>query len=227
MVKKNTVAAKPKPKPMPEPFPRKSVHVRGKATDSEEEKARQYAAVVTSPELAAYRVINGAEHNSGIGDDIDVPSLIADLRAQGAAVNSGEMRQAEAMLINQATALQSLFARLAERGMASTGLPQFEVNMRLALRAQSQCRATLETLAAIKNPPVIFAKQANIANGHQQINNGAAIPAHAEENKPEQTKVIEAQHGNYLVTRATGEASGGNQTLEAVGAIDRAVVGRG
>jgi hypothetical protein len=37
--------------------------------------------------------------------------------------------------------------------------------MRLALRAQSQCRATLETLAAIKNPPVAFANQANIAHG--------------------------------------------------------------
>jgi hypothetical protein len=30
--------------------------------------------------------------------------------------------------------------------------------------AQIQCRATLETLTAIKNPPVVFAKQANIAN---------------------------------------------------------------
>jgi hypothetical protein len=36
----------------------------------------------------------------------------------------------------------------------------------LALKAQSQCRATLETLAAIKNPqPVAFVRQANIAHG--------------------------------------------------------------
>jgi len=40
-----------------------------------------------------------------------------------------------------------------------------DTDMRLALRAQSQCRATLETLAAIKNPPVVFANQANIAHG--------------------------------------------------------------
>ena len=42
--------------------------------------------------------------------------------------------------------------------------------MRLSLKAQGQCRATLETLAVIKNPPV-FAHQANIAHGPQQVNN--------------------------------------------------------
>ena len=44
--------------------------------------------------------------------------------------------------------------------------------MRMALKAQSQCRATLETLATIKNPPAVFARQANIAQGPQQVNNG-------------------------------------------------------
>lgn len=43
--------------------------------------------------------------------------------------------------------------------------------MRLALKAQGQCRATLETLANLKNPPVVVARQANIANGPQQVNN--------------------------------------------------------
>jgi hypothetical protein len=43
--------------------------------------------------------------------------------------------------------------------------------MRMAMRAQNQCRMTLETLATIKNPPVVFAKQANINNGGQkQVN---------------------------------------------------------
>jgi hypothetical protein len=42
--------------------------------------------------------------------------------------------------------------------------------MRMALKAQSQCRQTLETLATIKNPPVVFARQANIAQGPQQVN---------------------------------------------------------
>ncbi len=35
------------------------------------------------------------------------------------------------------------------------------------------CRATCEAIAVLKNPPV-FARQANIAHGPQQVNNGAA-----------------------------------------------------
>ena len=71
------------------------------------------------------------------------------------AINGGDMRRIEAMLANQATALQSLFAGLAERGMTCDHAAGFEANFRMALRAQSQCRATLETLAAIKNPPIV------------------------------------------------------------------------
>jgi hypothetical protein len=47
----------------------------------------------------------------------------------------------------------------------------------MALKAQNQCRMSLETLATIKKPPVVFARQANINNGgQQQVNNGAALP---------------------------------------------------
>jgi len=60
-----------------------------------------------------------------------------------------------------------------------------ETYMRLALKAQSQCARTIEVLAAMKNPPVVFAKQANISHGHQQVNNGTNAtnthtPAHTE-----------------------------------------------
>ena len=79
------------------------------------------------------------------------------------------------MLIGQATALETLFSCLAARAMTCDQIPGFEMNMRMALRAQNQCRATLETLAAIKNPPVVFAKQANIAHGHQQVNNNKHV----------------------------------------------------
>ncbi len=220
--RKTAMTAKPKA----EKFPRKSVQVLVAQDDSDAAMARKYSALVLSPEFAAYRVINGAEGQTGIGKDIDVPSIMDQLRDQGAVVNRGDLSQAEAMLMNQATALQSLFSRLAERSLGCTGLAQFEADMRLALRAQAQCRATLETLSTIKNPPVIFAKQANVTSGPQQINNGMAT-TRTQENGIEQSKLLEAQHGNYLDTRATGEASGGNQTLEAVGAIDRAKVGRG
>lgn len=140
----------------------------------------------------------------------------------------GDLAEAEAMLMNQATALQSLFARLAERGMGCDVAPAFESNMRMALRAQSQCRATLETLAAIKNPPIVYARQANIANGPQQVNNGVpANPprAHAREEKTVQSNELltdGVEHGPTLDNRGTAAAGCADKELATVGSLDRA-----
>jgi hypothetical protein len=99
--------------------------------------------------------------------------------------------------------------------------------MRLALRAQNQCRATLETLAAIKNPPVVFAKQANIANGPQQVNNGVGTAPRTQGNEILQTQQSEAAHELLPHTRAPSLEGAANPALEAVGEVDRAEVGRG
>ena len=128
--------------------PRKAVQC---ISNTPEDAGRSFATLATSPELAAYRVIQGAEGKSAIAEGMDVPDLMDVLREQASAVNSGDMGRPVAMLMNQATALQSLFARLIEKAMGSELLSQYEVQMRMALRAQSQCRTTLETLAAIKN----------------------------------------------------------------------------
>ncbi len=92
--------------------------------------------------------------------------------------------------------------------------------MRLALKAQSQCRATLETLATIKNPPVVFARQANIANGPQQVNNGTAAPARAENATITPNGLLETHPVTRLDTGTAGTAGGGDPALAAVGAID-------
>src|SRR5687768_13679381 len=122
-------------KPEAEEYPRKAVHCEDGKTG--EERGRQYAKLMTSPELAAFRVINGAEQNSGIEKQIDVPTLMETLRQHAKGVNHGNLAQAEAMLMNQATALQSLFARLTESAFSASQLPQFDTFMRLALRAQN------------------------------------------------------------------------------------------
>lgn len=210
--------------PKAKEFPRKNIQCNEGATDKE--TGRNFARLATSPELAAYRVIGAAESTTAIGEHIDVPTLMEQLREQSAAVNRGEMAQAEAMLMNQAVALQSLFVRLAEAGMNASMLPQQETAMRLALKAQGQCRATLETLAAIKNPPVIYAKQVNQTTGPQQINNGATAPSQARGIENEQGKQSGA--GQLLPdARASQAASRVNPALETVGEIDRAKVRRG
>jgi len=69
------------------------------------------------------------------------------------------------------TGLTAMDCGLANRSALYLGdyLDAAERYMRLALKAQGQCRATLETLAVIKNPP-LFARQANITSSPQQVN---------------------------------------------------------
>ena len=76
----------------------------------------------------------------------------------------------EFMLTSQALALDSIFNRLAITAQASIGKhPKVvETYLRLALKAQSQCRATAEALAALKSPRQ-YISQTNVA-GAMQIN---------------------------------------------------------
>lgn len=143
--------------------------------------------------------------------ELSLTDLVHSLKASGEAVNRNDLSGPEQMLNSQAIALNAMFAELARRSLTNMGeyLDASERYMRLALKAQSQCRATLETLAAIKNPPVVYAKQANFANGPQQVNNGTAC-AHAstaatqdsEGRGNEQTKLLEAQHSHYRLNGA-------------------------
>lgn len=219
------MAGKPKKPaaPQAEKFPRKAIPcVSG---PSDEEKGRSYANVITSPELSAYRVVAMMQAKN-VADEIDAPTMLATLRDQAAAVQGGDLAHAEAMLMNQASALQAVFVRLSERAMEQTHMPNLEGFMRMALRAQTQCRATLETLAAIKNPPIVYARQANVTTGPQQINNGTAAPSRAREIETEQTQLTGGSHELLPDTRASGEASRTNQAMEALGKIDRAEVRR-
>ena len=86
-----------------------------------------------------------------------------------------DLGKAEALLTAQAVTLNTMFAHLVTRALGSQLVESFERNMRFGLRAQAQCRATLETLAAIKNPPTVFARQANIANGPQRQTRSVAV----------------------------------------------------
>lgn len=228
------MAGKPKKPAAPkaEVFPRKAITC--ESGPSDDEKGRAYASLINSPELAAHRIV-GMMQPKVLADEIDTPTMLATLRDQAAAVQGGDLAHAEAMLINQASALQAVFVRLSERAMEQTHMPNLEGFMRMALRAQSQCRATLETLATIKNPPIVYARQANVTTGPQQINNGTAdliterngLPSRAREIETEQTQLTGGTHELLPDTRASCSASRADSTLEALGEIDRAEVRRG
>lgn len=102
------------------------------------------------------------------------------------AIHEGDLLEAETLLTSQASVLNVIFAELARRSalLMSERPDASERYLRLALKAQNQCRTTVETLATMKNPPMIFAQQANIAHGHQQVNNGNETSApHAQTGK--------------------------------------------
>lgn len=167
---KRAVAKSPKPSL---PTPRKGAVLLVVDGETADQAGERTGAQIVAPELAACRVIVAAEGKTVFGETIDVPGMLAALRTQGQAVNSGDMSRVEAMLLSQATALQTLSARLIERSVAQDMLAQYETHMRLALKAQAQSRATLETLANVRNGPVIYARQANVASGApMQVNNG-------------------------------------------------------
>jgi hypothetical protein len=74
---------KPTAKSGKEEYPRKTMQCEDGKTG--EERGRKYARLMTSPELAAYRVINGVEQNSGMDTHLDVPTLMETLRDQAMA----------------------------------------------------------------------------------------------------------------------------------------------
>jgi hypothetical protein len=104
----------------------------------------------------------------------DVVEVMEDITQK--LIKDNSLEYVERMLLSQSIALNSLFVGLVDKAksveLVGHDIKKFETYTRLALKSQSQCRATMETLAAIKNPPVVYAKTANIAQ-NQQINHGA------------------------------------------------------
>lgn len=139
------------------------------------------------------------------------------------------IHQAEAMLLNQAAALQAMFIDLASRAKLQNNREWLQTMTGLALRAQTNCTQTLKTLGELRNPrQAVFAKQANIAHGHQQVNNGNQTVTNentrtgTQESPIEQNKLLENDHGKWLDTGEAGTTGCTDSHIEAVGTIHRA-----
>ena len=168
---------------------------------------------------------------SKFAGEADLGELVRDLDKRIGKIKDGDLSSVEAMLFGQAKVLETMFTSLARRAASNDTLKPFQCNMTLALKAQAQCRATLEALAEIKNPrPVQFVKQANMTTGPQQINNGTTAglrdryaQAHAPTGniESEPNKLLEADHGQWMDTGTQGATGRGNQAVETVESIHR------
>jgi hypothetical protein len=155
------------------------------------------------------------------GDGLEISRVREEIEAQCRAVARGDLTRAESMLVAQSHTLDVLFNMLVRCSARNLGkhLDATERYMRLALKAQSQARATVETLALLKNPtPTVFAKQANVTSGPQQVNNG--LRAEPRDSAP--TELSGEPRELLQDARASAASFGNDPALEAVGAVHRA-----
>lgn len=153
-------------------------------------------------------------------DFIDLQYTQAMLERSIGEVNDGNLVDVEAMLYSQAYALNVMFATLMTRANRQEYMPPTQALMTLAFKAQNQSRATLQALVDLKQPrQPTFVKQANIAQGHQQVNN------FLEKNQNPQNKLLEGETYD-LDNRAQGKAKIVDSNMEAVGKVHGGKNGR-
>lgn len=164
---------------------------------------------------------------SGLGDAVDLRDLVTEMKKAGDEVVAGDLGRIERMLANQAITLDAIFNNMALRSFRQEDLKGIEVLMRLALKAQSQARATAEALALLKNP-MPYIKQANMTSGPQQVNNSygtapsvSGVLSGAESFQCAPNKLLEGDHGKRLDIGAPAAAGRADQALAAVGAVHR------
>lgn len=189
----------------------------------DEDQAVSLARTVLRPTVQAAVAI--ADYDRAHGD-FDLMALVDALGDQVSAVAKGDLERAEAMLTAQAHTLDAIFNNLARRAINAEYMDNLDRYLKLALRAQSQCRATWEALATIKNPPVAgYVRQANIAHGPQQVNNAPNAPAgapRAGENPNLQNKLLEENDGERLDPGTACTPGRTDPEMATVGEVDRA-----
>ena len=136
----------------------------------------------------------------------DVASVLSD---KVKIIQDGDMKPIEAMLIGQAQALQTMFVALGRMAASKTQLAHYTAFMNMALKAQSQSRATIQALTELKYPKqVAFVKQANITTGNQQINNGTPDPSHVKEKTIiSNALLVKGNHGSEKMDGRTARAT--------------------
>jgi len=211
------MATKRKPTKKPNP---KELRVYSKP---DEDQAVSLARTALDPTVQAAVTI--ADYDKAYGN-LDLVALVITLDKQTYAVKKGDLKRAETMLTAQAHTLDAIFSNLARRAINAEHMDNLERYLKLALRAQSQCRATWEALATIKNPPVVgYVRQANIAHGPQQVNNAPAAPdgaPRAGENPNLQSKLLEEKDGERLDFGATCTPGQADPAMAPLGEVDRA-----
>ena len=190
----------------------KQINLPYKEGQSLEQTTTEY--ILDARTLGAF-VVDG--NTASVSSQIDI-ECARDVIAKGAEeIKKGDLSRLEEMLYSQAVALNMMFTNLSRRASIQTNADIRTKLATLALKSQNQSRNTIQTLINLKQPnQTAFIKQANIAHGHQQINNGVSSP----ENLAKQSnELLEEQDGKWLDRGEKAKAEGVNSKLEAVGEV--------
>lgn len=178
-----------------------------------ESEEHAVARTMLSPSLQSASTVH---EYLGAPPDIDLGALVDCIEKQVDQVKEGDLQLIDQILLSQAHSLDAIANNLLRRAVKQEHMGNLETYTKLGLRAQSQCRATLETLVQLKKPPAELIRQTNIAQT-QQVNN---FP----EKEKTQSKILENndhEPDKWLDTGAQKEAIRNDQDLEAVEARHR------
>lgn len=137
--------------------------------DPNKTSSRQLADIALDPAAhaaAATRMFT--QSTFGAQDSTD---LFASMLDKGKAAKSGDLGHYKAMLAAQADTLNCIFTEMARRAAVNMGeyIGATESYMRLGLKAQTQCRATIEALDRLTSGRVQTVKHVHVNEGGQAI----------------------------------------------------------
>jgi len=192
----------------------KTVKIRGEKGVS---KANKIARTSLAPEFGALLAMSAINKKSAVHKEVELDALLDELIT----ATSDEGATGTNRLMSQAIVLDRLFTHLTAAAMRQEYVSQIAPALTLALRAQAQCRATLQAVSDIRHPRQYVGTQ-NVteqynAGGHQQVNRDAH--AGTAENPP-----TELSEGTTNELHPNGGApsgvEGAGDALEAVEALD-------
>jgi hypothetical protein len=149
----------------------------------------------------------------------DLRALTKELVRQSRTKGTGEE-----MLQTQAIVLDLVFNQLLAQAINQSDLQVLDSMLRLAFKAQTQCRSTLEAISDIRHPRITNnIAQLNNATGHQQVNNGTS----ARTRKTSRSKVDIKNPPNKLsedlvsdILQNTGTSAGSEREDQPVAAVE-------
>jgi hypothetical protein len=137
-----------------------------------ESEGTSFARVALDPVVRHASI--ASSYASRIFSEVEPPSIMESTEALQntvAKAEEGDLRIASRLLASQAVSLDAMFTELARRSGANMGeyTDAAERYMRLALRAQSNCRTTVEALAKLHQPREQTVRHVHVNDGGNAI----------------------------------------------------------